>query len=451
MMGICVSGCLGKDIQMNERKYARLTLAERRSIEQGLKAGESIRHIAFLLNRSASTVSREILRNSIHEKTGGHGTDFNDCLSRGVCDKERLCQESDCSRGYCCGCRLCFHVCRDYAKERCPDLERPPYVCNGCRGRRRCTLEKAFYRAAKANRSAEAVLREKRTGIDLTKEELERLDRIVSPLIKQGQSPWHICECKKDELMICDKTLYNYIAMGLFGATSTDLRVKVKMKPRKTKRGVKVDRGCRTGRMFDDFKAFAYDTPDIEVPQMDTVIGAKGRGEKCLLTICFPKSELLLAFLRDANTAASVTDVMGRLKELLGYETFTTLFGAILTDNGSEFSDPQSIERDDDGVIWTKVYYCEPYSSWQKPHIENSHRLLRCIFPKSKSLNGFTQKDIYLALCHINSYRRRSFGGQSPIRVFENMYGTEVLKKLGIALIQPDEITLKPSIFKNYI
>jgi IS30 family transposase len=312
-------------------------------------------------------------------------------------------------------------------------------------------LEKAFYRAAKANRSADAVLREKRTGIDLTKEELERLNGIVSPLIRQGQSPWHICECKKGELMISDKTLYSYIAKGLLGATSTDLRVKVKMKPRKTKRGIKVDRECRKGRTFEDFKAFAEQTPDIEVPQMDTVIGAKGRGEKCLLTICFPKSELLLAFLRDANTAASVTDVFGRLKELLGYETFTTLFGAILTDNGSEFSDPLSVERDGDGVIWTQVYYCEPYSSWQKPHIENSHRLLRFIFPKGKSLNGFSQEDVDLALCHLGSYRRKSLGGQSPIQVFESMYGTEVLKKLGIALIQTDEITLKPSILKKHI
>lgn len=52
----------------------------------------------------------------------------------------------------------------------------------------------------------------------------------------------------------------------------------------------------------------------------------------------------MLAFLRDANTARSVSEIFEHLYEVLGHETFTTLFPVILTDRGSEFTDPLAIE-----------------------------------------------------------------------------------------------------------
>lgn len=46
----------------------------------------------------------------------------------------------------------------------------------------------------------------------------------------------------------------------------------------------------------------------------------------------------MLAFIRDHNTARSVTEVFNRLYELLGHEVFNALFPVILTDRGSEFT-----------------------------------------------------------------------------------------------------------------
>jgi IS30 family transposase len=341
-------------------------------------------------------------------------------------------------------------VCSDYSKETCTRLLTPPYSCNGCAKRKGCTLEKAVYRAKDADREAARLLREKRSGIDITTDEVARIGDIVSPLIAQGQSPWHIWETNKDEIMVSDKTLYKYIAAGLFSAKSMDLRTKVKMKPRKSRPQAKVDRACRKGRTYRDFIDWTANHPDTEVPQMDTVIGAKGRGEKCLLTILFPKSEALLAFIRDANTAKSVADVFENLKTCLGIDRLQELFPAILTDNGAEFTDPGAIEWDADDGLWiTQIFYCDPYAAWQKPHIENSHRLLRFIIPKGTSMNSFDQDDINRALSHINSYRRRSLGGQSPIEVFGKAYGYAVLRSLGIDLIDADKIVLTPDIIKK--
>ena len=432
---------------MKEQKYMRLTITERRSIEQGLKAGISIRMIATSLGRNTSTVSREIIRNSVHRKVGGGDwVEFNDCANRDDCDKSHICSNEECNRPFCCGCRFCFHVCPDYIRERCRLTERVPYTCNGCKKRRDCSLEKVFYKAGVAQKTADEVLRDTRKGIDMTEEERKRLDSIISPLVKKGQSPYHIISNNKDELMISEKTLYTYIAAGLFSATSTDLRCKVKMKPRKTKPIIRIDRACMVGRTREDFIVFMDENPDMPFVEMDTVLGKKGKSEKVLLTIHFPKAEFMLAFLRDANTSRSVSEIFKWLRKTLGHETFSKLFPVITVDRGSEFTDPLAIEQDEKGRVWTRIFYCDPYSSYQKPHIENGHRMLRMISPKGKSLNGLTQEKVNLMMSHINSYGRKALGDSSPIDVFAVLYGMDVIEKLGIRKIPSNDIILNPSL-----
>jgi IS30 family transposase len=339
-------------------------------------------------------------------------------------------------------------VCPAYRKEACARLKEAPYVCNGCERRRKCTLEKALYNAAEAERGAVRTLRESRSGINVDPEEIKRLSAVVSPLIRQGQSPWHIANTQKDLLMVSDRTLYSYIAANLFEASVTDLLRKVKMRPRRTKPGPKVERACRNGRGYRDFLVLMEKFPDTGVVQMDTVIGRKGGGEKCLLTIHFPVSRFMLAFLRDANTARSVTEAFDGIKRALGFNRFEELFPLVLTDNGSEFSNPSAIETDGDGLLWTCVFYCDPNCAYQKGSIEANHRLLRMIFPKGKSLNTFSQDDVNLALSHINSYARKALGGLSPFNVFTRMHGNGAAKSLGVEPIETREINLTPSLLK---
>jgi IS30 family transposase len=119
------------------------------------------------------------------------------------------------------------------------------------------------------------------------------------------------------------------------------------------------------------------------------------------------------------------------------------------TDNGSEFSNPSAIEYDENGLLWTNIYYCDPNCSYQKGSIENGHRLIRTILPKGTSFNEFTQNDIYLMMSHINSYRRKSLGGQTPIEVFARQYGNKMLKLLGIFLVEQNEIDLTTKLLKH--
>jgi IS30 family transposase len=313
----------------------------------------------------------------------------------------------------------------------------------------KCTLEKAYYKAGVAEHEAIEVLKTARAGIDLCEAERKRLDEIISPLLKKGHSPYHICLTRKGEIMLSPKTVYKYIRMGLFSVTPFDTLKMVKMRPRRSKRQPKIERECRIGRTYADFSAHMGKYPQTRVVEMDTVIGAKGGSEKVLLTIQFTELHFMLAFIRDANTAESVRSVIDKLDSKLGRKLFEKLFPLLLTDNGSEFSNPSAIEATDkDGVIRTRVFYCDPRCSFQKPHVENNHDFIRRFLPKGMSMNHMTQKRVNEMMSHINSYGRNSLCGLSPTELFVKAYGEEVLKKLGLRTVDHKDIALSPKLFK---
>ena len=243
---------------------------------------------------------------------------------------------------------MCTIKCDEFEEEICQKLKKPPYVCNGCKQIRSCTLEKKKYDAKKAQKDYEELRSESREGIDLTPEELRRIDDVVSPLVKQGQSIHQICVNNADEIMVDERSIYNYIDAGILTVGNLDLPRKVRYRKRKQKKVVHVDKKCHLGRTYEDFLAFMEAHPDYAVVEMDSVEGTRD-STKVLLTIYFRDSSLMLAFLREANTARSVTDVFDELDEMLGREQFKKLFPVILTDRGSEFTDPASIEFDKEG------------------------------------------------------------------------------------------------------
>ena len=115
-------------------------------------------------------------------------------------------------------------------------------------------------------------------------------------------------------------------------------------------------------------------------------------------------------------------------------DLFQKLFRCIVPDNGAEFSDPEMIEnyRPDPEHNSCKllprgirVFYCDPYCSCQKPHIERFHLDLRRILQKGVSFNLLIQEQINLVMSHRNSYPRPSLNGKSPYDVFVEEFGEE--------------------------
>lgn len=435
---------------MNKNKH--LVLDERYAIQHGLNNHLSFKAIGSSIGKDCTTISKEVRSHLIIEQKGAPYKHFNDCIHRKNCSRYGDCCpscERHKSRNKCSVCGNCFRHCSDYVKDICPLLLKPPYVCNGCSNLNNCTLEKRYYKAMYAQREYEAVRSESRSGFNLTESELRQLDDVISPLIMNGQSLHHILAHNADRISCCERTAYIYINSGLFSARNIDMPRTVRFKPRKQKSvTLKVDKACRVGRSYEDFQVFHSTHPSLPVTELDSVEGIKGGS--VLLTIHFVLPRLQLAFLREANTSKSVTDIFNQLHSVLGDANYQKLFPLCLADNGSEFSNPLAIEYDLEGNFRTNVFYCDPQAPGQKGSCENNHEFIRRVIPKGTDLDNYTQEQISLMMNHINSYGRPELGDKSPYEMFEFYYGKEILDLLGISKVPANEIILKPSLLSKH-
>lgn len=434
---------------MNNYNNKHLDLDQRISIEQGVDDKLSFKAISSIINKHCSTISKEISLNSTTCNTGTYGRAFNNCFHRHNCQHVSLC--STCqfkTERKCRSCNLCRSNCPDFLEEVCQYLSKPPYVCNSCETKRSCTLSKRIYKAHLAQETYSQRYRESRCGFVLSLDEIDRLNKVLVPLIcDKNQSIHHSYINNKDHIMYSERTLYRIIDAGLLKVRNLDLTNKVKLRPRRSKPHYKVDKACLEGRRYEDFITFTKQHPDLPIVQMDSVEGKKGG--KVLLTIHFTVHSLMLAYLREHNDSQSVIDVFNQLYALLGRSLFMKLFPIILTDNGSEFSNPKAIEFDCEGNRRTYIFYCHPSAPYEKGACEVNHELLRRILPKGSSFDFFSQKSVDKIMSHVNSYHRAKLNDNSPFSVFSNMFGKTVLTSLNITEVDANNVNLSPSLVKG--
>lgn len=433
---------------MNKQKH--LNLEARILIETLLNETNSFKSIARHLGKDCTTISKEVKAHICFDKTGAYGHAFNDCRLAFLhqCSIQKVCYHCTASNTRLCWtCGKCNSSCISYEKYLCPKLSKPPYVCNGCQQRSKCTLEKRLYKASYAQREYEQIRSESRSGFALSEAELRQIDDVVSPLLKKGQSLHHIAVHHADKLMKSERTLYTYINSGLFTTRNLDMPRTIRMRPRRNvSRKLKVDKSCRIGRDFSCFKKYMCEHPDASVRQLDSVEGIKGGA--VLLTIHFVEQQLQLAFLRQHNDSQSVIDIFNRLYLELRTDIFMDLFPVLLADNGSEFSNPSAIELDTQRNQRTKMFYCNASAPYQKGSCENNHELIRRVIPKGTDIGLYTQEQIDLMMSHINSYSRKKLGNKSPYEVFEFQYGRKTLDAFHLQKIPADEIILSPELLK---
>ena len=291
-----------------------LSYEDRMIIAQRLQENASFGAIGKELGKDRTTIAKEIKKYSYDKKSGRPGYPYNPCKFRATCKAKRICGTS-CTHQSAYKCSLCSECtlhCSDFVEDVCSVKNKPPYVCNGCSQLPKCTLLKRIYDPADAHERAHHAVSEARTGIMSNEDDIARINGIISPLVKNGQSLHQIYLAHVDELMCSEKTLYNYVDGCLFDIRNIDLPRKVKYRPRYKKPELKVDRGCRVGRNYHDYEVYMEQHPDTAVVQMDSVIGSKGG--KVLLTIYFVNVSLMLGFLREANTSKSVIDIYDELE-----------------------------------------------------------------------------------------------------------------------------------------
>lgn len=219
------------------------------------------------------------------------------------------------------------------------------------------------------------------------------------------------------------------------------------MKKRKKRKLEAKDTQARINRTYEDFQKYIEQHSDLPIVEMDTVEGIKGG--RVLLTLLFRSSRLMLAFILFEKTQKEVLRVFNMIEYELGNELFEKTFPIILTDNGTEFGDPLSLEFNNEGIGRTRIFYCNPRASYQKGMIEKNHEFIRYVLPKGTSFDNLLQTDVDLMINHINSFARASLNWFAPIDMAKFTLDKEVIKKLNLKKIQPKEIQLNKNLLKK--
>ncbi len=335
----------------------------------------------------------------------------------------------------------------------CSKTNRFPFVCSACSSKYHCRKKKFYYYFKNAQKNYNINLRNSRRGIDMSVDEIEYWNSFfIEKLKNQNQPTLHLFNSVKNEFPKSLQSFYNYINKGYFSGINNEMLPRAfNFKPRKKRKEKKVIYVCNSikkGRLYNDFIHYCDNNKNVNIIEMDVVIG-KADDTNAILTLFFRNEKLMLMFLIRKYQPSEITRVFNHIKEAVGTDNFKRLFEVILTDNGWEFSKPQDIEFDcETGEKLINLFYCNSYSSWQKGGIERNHEFIRYIIPKGLTFDNLTQKNVINMQNHINNVCRKSINFKSPYELFLSNYGEKIAADLKLQFIHKNDVTLRSKILK---
>lgn len=230
---------------------------------------------------------------------------------------------------------------------------------------------------------------------------------------------------KQFKTTISVRTLYRYIDNGIFlKLTNKELPIKGNRKEHNKK--VRVQKRASAGESIENRPEEVKDREIFGHWEMDTVKGKRGVTKSCMLVLTERKTRDEIVMKLKDQCAASVVEALDRLERKWG-DMFKKVFRSITVDNGVEFADYAGMEESvlEPGNKRTFVFYCHPYSSWERGSNENNNRLIRRHIPKGTDFDDRTDEDIEYIENWINNYPRGIFEHKTSAELF-----TEELRKL---------------------
>ena len=337
--------------------YNQLNYSQREAIQILFNKGKSFTDIGLAIDKDRTTIAKEIKRNRYIK------SNFYEAFSKeGIAEAINKC-----------------------------DILKTRYVCNNCPLKNTCNKHHLYYEYRQAQKHYEEQLVLSRSGVDITPEEIEEIEKQIVPLIKnKKQSVNQVFINHPDILYFSKTTFYKYVDIGLFSLTNADLPKLIKYKKRKQGKDKKNKRelALMKGRTYEEFILFTTNHPQMNVVEMDTVIG-KRNNVKCLLTLYIRRTHFMLIFLLNKKDSASVNARINFLKEKLGIKLYSKVFRIFLTDNGTEFFSVLNFEKDlENDKKVSNIFFCHPYSSYEKHGVEVNHEYIRRVLPKETSFSN---------------------------------------------------------------
>lgn len=251
----------------------------------------------------------------------------------------------------------------------------------------------------------------------------ELADYIEGRIANDGYSPEAVLGEIKQKGMdfkttISKTTLYRYIDIGLFlTVTNKDLPVKGRRKKKHKK--VRKQARASAGDSIEKRPEEVESREEFGHWEMDTVVGKRGKSKNSLLVLTERKTRQEILVKLAEHTMEQVCRALDSLERKWA-NLFSAVFKTITVDNGSEFSDCAGMEKSATGDgNRTKVYYCHPYSSYERGSNEVQNRMVRRKIPKGTNFDDKTEEEIQGVEDWINNYPRRMFGYQSAQMLFD--------------------------------
>lgn len=392
--------------------YNQLNSNQREIIQILLNKGKSFTEIGKAIDKDRTTISKEIRRNRYIKSNFYDPFDI-----KGI----------------------------NQTVDKCDRLKYKPYVCNTCPNKSFCNKHHLYYEYKLAEEHYQDNLINSRSGIDIKPETIEDIESQIVPLIKnKKQSVNQVYINHSDILYFSKSTFYKYVDIGVFSLTNADLPKKIKYKKRKHKNNIngnKRELSLLKGRKYEDFIEFSSSHPKMNIVEMDTVIG-KRNNSKCLLTLYIRRTHFMLIFLLNKKDSASVNAKINFIKETIGIKLYSKIFRIFLTDNGSEFFSVLNFERDSetDRKV-SNIFFCHPYSSYEKHGVEVNHEYIRRVFPKGTSFSNLNDEIVKKLQDNINSVPRISLNDETPYNLTKKLY-PDLIEKLDCKYIKPDDVSL---------
>lgn len=229
------------------------------------------------------------------------------------------------------------------------------------------------------------------------------LDACVGKALKTGKFT--------REQIVCTKTLYSYVDLGLLGIKNNHL-------PEKLRRSPKNKRNCENkrilGRSIDERPLEVNDRNEFGHWEVDLVIGSKEKDADALLTMIERKTREYCIIRVPGRNPEGVMAAFDVIRTQYS-EHWDDIFKTITTDNGSEFSMLSDLE----GLSKTLVYFAHPYTSCEKGSVERHNGLIRRFIPKGKRIESYSDEQISNIEIWCNSLPRKLLNYSTPDELFE--------------------------------
>ncbi len=224
-------------------------------------------------------------------------------------------------------------------------------------------------------------------------------------------------------------TLYKYIDSGDLFTRVTNKSLPEKWKRKRKYNKVRTTRTHKRpprGMIIDDRPEHIGSREGAGHWEMDCIVSARC-GKAAFLTLTERYTRYEIATRINDKTTKSVCDVLDRIEDRIGIDKFREIFKTITVDNGSEFSDCHGMEYSKSGQKRTTMYYCHPYSSWERGTNEIANRMVRRRFPKGTVIANVPPDELDKHVMWMNDYPREILGWRCAAELFEEAFGGVLL------------------------